>query len=135
MIAMLFNSAEVRLMRTRMAGLAAGALGLALLAGCAGTAQPVSGAPTAPVVAAGPMDPLVAFAANAQPGSETTLALANGGPTRLRLTRAYNAASGRECREVTIGSGLGERARLVCGADGQWAEARPLLRGGGLQRP
>ncbi|MBL6076589.1 hypothetical protein JMJ56_01145 [Belnapia sp. T18] len=132
---MLFNSADVRPDRTRMMGLAVTVLGLGLLTGCTTLTAPGAGAPAAPVILAEPMDPLVAFAATAQPGAETTLALASGGPTRVRVLRAYNAASGRECREVLVGSGLGERARLVCGAEGQWAEARPLLRGGGLQRP
>ena len=132
---MLFNSADVRPDRTRMMGLAATVLGFGLLAGCTTLTTPGAGAPAAPVAVAEPMDPLVAFAANAQPGAETTLALPSSGPTRVRVLRAYNAASGRECREVLVGSGLGERARLVCGAEGQWAEARPLLRGSGLQRP
>ncbi len=135
LIAMMFNSADVRAGRTRIAGLALMVLGLGLLTGCAATTAPGAGTSAAPIVAAGPMDPLVAFAATAQPGAEATLALPGNGPARVRVLRAYNAASGRECREVLIGAGLGERTRLVCGADGQWAEARPLLRGGGLQRP
>jgi hypothetical protein len=94
-------------------------------------------APAAPVAAAaGPMDPLVAFAASAQPGIETVVAMPNSGRNaRVRLLRAYNAASGRECREVLVGAGVDERSRVVCQMDGQWAEARPLLRGGGMQRP
>lgn len=61
--------------------------------------------------------------------------LANGQSARVRLVRAYNAASGRECREVLVGAGVAERSRLVCAADaGVWAEARPLL-GGGATRP
>ena len=40
------------------------------------------------------------------------------------------AASGRECREVLIGTGLAERARLVCRGEGGWVPARPLLSGG-----
>jgi hypothetical protein len=59
----------------------------------------------------------------------------NGMPTRVRLLRAYNAASGRECREVLVGTGLQERSRLVCQADDSWQEARPLLRSGGTMRP
>ncbi len=130
---MLFKSAGMRFARARLAGLA---VMLGALSGCA-TVAPLmgTGAPAQPVSAAEPMTPLVAFAAAAQPGSETTLGLPGGGLARVRLLRAYNAASGRECREVLVGSGLDERTRLVCGADGQWAEARPLLRGGGLQGP
>ncbi len=126
---MLFNSADARPGRTRMTGLV---LALGLLAGCTATTAP---GVRAPVAAAEPMDPIVAFAATAQPGAETTLALPDSGTARVRVLRAYNAASGRECREVLIGAGMSERTRLVCGAEGQWAEARPLLRGGGLQRP
>lgn len=123
-------------MRSRMAGPVLAALGMISLSGCAGITAPGASVPVTPAaVAAQPTDPVVAFAANAQPGSETMLALPGSGTTRLRLLRAYNAASGRECREVLVGGGTGERARLVCGAEGQWAEARPLLRGGGLQRP
>lgn len=77
-------------------------------------------------------DPVSAFAATASPGSETVAALPGGGQARLRLLRAYHAASGRECREVLVGTGLDERTRLVCrGDDGAWAPARPLLSGGG----
>ncbi len=130
---MLCNSGYARPGRTQMARLVPMVLGLGLLAGC--TAATAPGTPAAPVAAAAPMDPLVAFAATAQPGAETTLALPGGGPALVRVVRAYNAASGRECRELLVGAGIGERTRLVCGADGQWAEARPLLRGGGLQRP
>ena len=130
---MLFNSAGIRSARVRLAGLA---MMLGPLAGCAAMMPGGSvGTAAQPVAAAEPMSPLVAFAAAAQPGSETTLGMPGGGIARVRLLRAYNAASGRECREVLIGSGLDERTRLVCGADGQWAEARPLLRGGGLQGP
>ncbi|WP_043339397.1 DVU3141 family protein [Belnapia moabensis] len=131
----LFNSAADRPVQTRITGLVLTAMGLGLLAGCSAATSPGAGTPAAPVVAVEPMTPLVAFAATAQPGAETTLALPGSGPARVRVLRTYNAASGRECREVLVGAGTGEQARLVCGADGQWAEARPLLRGGGLQRP
>ncbi len=102
--------------------------------GCAGTpfglrdAQPAA----APAAAASPGDPVAAFAAAAVPGSETVAALPEaGGDARLRLLRSYNAASGRECREVLIGTGVSERTRLVCRReDGVWAAARPLLSGG-----
>jgi hypothetical protein len=44
----------------------------------------------------------------------------------------YQAASGRECREVLLGSGRGERAQLVCidPRDGSRLTP-PLLRGSG----
>jgi len=96
-----------------------------------------NGAPTARIAEVPqPLDPVVAFAAAARPGSESVIALQDSGSSaRVRLLRAYHAASGRECREVLIGTGLDERSRVVCNADGQWADARPLLRGGGMQRP
>ena len=79
---------------------------------------------------------MAAFAASAAPGSETVALLPEaGGSARLRLLRSYNAASGRECREVLIGTGLSERTRLVCRQDSGWASARPLLSGGGAARP
>ena len=107
-----------------------------LLGGCtqlAGTPAPMAAAPVP--VAAAPMDAVVAFAASARPGSEATVTLDSGRSARVRLLRAYNAASGRECREVLVGGGIEERSRLVCQAGDQWADARPLLRGGGMQRP
>ena len=109
--------------------IAAGMLGMALLtAGCAETGTaPAIGAdgPVAPI-----SDPVVAFAATAGPGSEETVTLPSTGQTvRLRLVRAYAAASGRECREVQIGAGTGSATRLLCGAGTGWREARPLIRG------
>lgn len=81
-------------------------------------------------------DPLVVFASQAQPGSSSRIMLADGTPASVRLVRAYNAASGRQCREVLVGIGSVERSRLVCDAgNGGWMEARPLLRGGGAGRP
>ena len=110
-------------------------LGLLALATCgcssllidSNTAQP---APAAAPSAAG--DPVTAFAASAAPGSETVAVLPEtGGSARLRLLRSYAAASGRECREVLIGTGIGERSRLVCrNENGGWVPARPLLGGG-----
>ncbi|MBY0335578.1 MAG: hypothetical protein K2X11_03145 [Acetobacteraceae bacterium] len=83
--------------------------------------------PPAPIV---PTDPVSAFAAAARPGQEGTVTLEGGIPERARLTRVYQAASGRECREVILGSGVAERARIACRqADGSFAAARPLLRG------
>jgi hypothetical protein len=86
--------------------------------------------PAAPS-AATPADPLVAFAATAAPGARGNITAPDTGrATPVRLTRAYNAASGRECREVLLGAGAEERARLVCATEGGWAAARPLLQGG-----
>src|SRR4051812_1297729 len=107
-----------------------------LLGGCAqlsGSPAPMAADPL-PVVAV-PMDAVVAFAANARPGAEAMVTLDTGRSARVRLLRAYNAASGRECREVLIGGGIEERSRLVCQSGDQWADARPLLRGSGMQRP
>ncbi|GGC41798.1 hypothetical protein GCM10011504_20300 [Siccirubricoccus deserti] len=113
--------------------LAGAILGGMSLIGCAGLGMgPMGTAPTAQGTAvAVPADPLLAFAATAAPGMESSVTLPQTGrPTRVRLLRAYNAASGHECREVLLGSGLEERSRLVCQADGTWREARPLLRSG-----
>ena len=112
------------------------ALGLLALA-AGGCANPFAtgGEPARPIDSAAaplsPADPVVAFAASASPGAETVAVLPEtGGSARLRLLRSYAAASGRECREVLIGTGLAERTRLVCRDDGGWTPARPLLRGG-----
>lgn len=87
---------------------------------------------TAAAAAPAAADPVAAFAASAAPGSETVAVLPEtGGRARLRLQRAYTAASGRECREVLIGTGLEERSRLVCRDETGWVAARPLLRGSG----
>jgi hypothetical protein len=116
----------------------AGALlaGLALLAGCAGV--PGMGGSQSPAAAAAPtpQDPLIAFAATAVPGQQGRVATAGGAPTNVRLLRSYAAASGRECREVLVGTGEFARPQLICQTEGGgWAAARPLLRGGGTQRP
>lgn len=83
--------------------------------------------PAAQVAALTPRgaDPLGDFAASARPGQTGTV---NGQPARF--TRSYNAASGRECREITLGYGSGERVAVACKrADGTFAASRPLLRG------
>lgn len=89
-------------------------------------------AATAPMPAPAPQptDPLAAFAATATPGAQVQLAL-DGVSTPARLQRVYMAASGRECREVLLGTGVEERSATLCrGAEG-WQSARPLLRGSG----
>jgi len=111
-------------------------IGVLALAGCArlgpqgmtGRAAPAAGPPAS-------VDPLVVWAGRAQPGATDRLTLANGQMAQVRMVRAYNAASGRECRELLVGSGMVERSRLVCAVPGGWVEARPLLRGGGAPRP
>lgn len=80
--------------------------------------DPVPGVPRAP-------DAIAAFAASAEPGAVGTV-----GGERARLVRAYNAASGRECREVLLGFGGAERSAVACReADGTFVSSRPLLRG------
>jgi uncharacterized SAM-binding protein YcdF (DUF218 family) len=123
-------------------GLAMGLLATILvLPGCAGltAAWPFSrqaAAPAPPPAAAVPADPVLAFAARAQPGSQDRITLADGQSATARLVRAYNAASGRECREVAVVTSAGERARVICATpEGSWAETRMLLRGGGIPRP
>lgn len=84
-------------------------------------------AQVAPLVSAIPRaaDPLAIFAATATPGS---VEMVNG--ERARLARSYNAASGRECREIILGSGGGERAAVACrNGAGQFVSSTPLLRG------
>lgn len=83
--------------------------------------QPVAGG----VTAARPGDSLASFAAVSVVGST---GMVDGQPARL--ARSYMAASGRECREVLLGAGAGQRAAIACrDADGQFATVRPLLRG------
>lgn len=118
----------------RSAGFGAWAVAAGLLAaGCdrlpsvdlaAGGAAPVTAPPP-------PQDPLLAFAAAAAPGSRSVV---DGQP--VRVARIYAAASGRECREILVGGGLGERSVIACHDEvAGWSLARPLLRGSGLGRP
>ncbi len=108
-----------------------------LLSGCAGgplSGRSASGGATVPAGTGGPAvqaaDPVAAFAATATPGAEGQVVLADGGrPARVRLLRSYQAGSGRECREVLVGSGLEERAALACRDGETWVATRPLLRG------
>jgi hypothetical protein len=86
-------------------------------------------------VSAAPQDPLAAFAAEAVPGAERRIVLADGQPAQVRMVRSYYAASGRECREILVGTGLTQRAQVVCRAEGSaWAASRPLLPGAGTGR-
>lgn len=105
----------------------AGGMALLLLAACAetggGTPPALSDAP-API-----SDPVVAFAAVASPGAEDSVVLpATGQTARVRMVRAYAAASGRECREVQVRTGGGAETRLLCRVGTGWREARPLIR-------
>lgn len=107
---------------------------LPVVAGCTvlGGENAGTAASAAPPV---PTDPIAAFAAQAGPGQRGTVLLTDGRPAQLEMTRSYYAASGRECREVLVGSGMGQRVQLVCASDGGgWAVARPLLPGGGVPR-
>jgi len=70
-------------------------------------------------------DPLGDFAGTAVPGQTGSV---NG--QQARVTRSYNAASGRECREIALGYGSNERVAVACRrVDGVFASSRPLLRG------
>lgn len=85
------------------------------------------GLPLPAATAAPSSDPVAAFAASATPGQQ---GMAGNEPARLR--RSFNAASGRECREVLLGGGFSERAQIACRQpDGSFASARPLLQGSG----
>ena len=129
-------------------------LGLPLLAGCSTGASEASwwnpsglgAAPSSPppatnvVLPARAADPLAAFAARAQSGQvETVSSPDGGGLVSARLVRVYNAASGRECRELQFGpSGVpgGSPGATYCNDPAQgWVAARSLLRGGAVYRP
>ncbi|WP_424810680.1 DVU3141 family protein [Roseococcus sp. YIM B11640] len=70
-------------------------------------------------------DPLADFAAASPPGTTGSV---NG--ERARVIRAYNSASGRECREIALGYGGNERTAVACRQpDGSFVSSRPLLRG------
>ncbi|WP_158292416.1 DVU3141 family protein [Paracraurococcus ruber] len=100
---------------------------LLLLAGCAAGGPAAPGAPAAATPA--PRDALGRFLAGAAPGQQGSVTLEDGRTTRVRVVRAYAAASGRQCREVLLGEGVGGRASLLCEAEGNWVAARPLLLG------
>jgi hypothetical protein len=109
----------------RLAGAALLASAFAL-GGCT-TETAVTAAAAPPL----PPDPISAFAARATPGTQSSVVLGDGRPAAVRLNRVYAAASGRECREVVVGTGAAQNLRLVCQAEnGAWVQAPPLLRGG-----
>ena len=98
---------------------------VALATGCAtdpgGSGRNTETAPQAP-------DAVALFAASATPGSVGNVVVSETGQSvRVRLVRAYAAASGRECREVALSTAA--QNRLLCRSDTGWAEAQPLLRG------
>ncbi|HYZ33275.1 MAG TPA: hypothetical protein VE684_13480, partial [Crenalkalicoccus sp.] len=62
-------------------------------------------------------------------GAETLVTTEDGRQLPARLLRSYFAASGRECREVLLGSGLEERSSVICAQDGAWVVSPPLLGG------
>ncbi|MBP0443192.1 hypothetical protein J8J14_00240 [Roseomonas sp. SSH11] len=137
----------------RHAALLAALLALPALAGCAkGAAEQswwnpigLGPAPTSPppatnvVLPVRAADPVAAFAARAQAGQVETVSLPGGGRTvTARMVRAYNAASGRECREVQFGAAVpgGAPGATYCNDPAQgWVAARSLLRGGAVYRP
>ena len=109
---------------------------LLLLAGCGAQRQAATlAAAPVPANVPAPLDPLGRFVAAAPPGQAGTVVLADGRATQVQVVRAYAAASGRECREVILGTGGVGRASLLCQSDGQWVAARPLLLGSGAARP
>lgn len=88
---------------------------------------PPVGSPPPPPVSS--LDPLSQFALASGQGTEGTVAVAGGVAERARVIRAYNAASGRQCREILFGNGIGERSQLVCGDANGFQVAPALLRG------
>lgn len=113
-------------------------MGALLASGCSGGMSNLFGgdaAVEASAVPAAPMDAVAAFAARAVPGDQDRIVLPTSGVNRgglvsIRLARAWNAASGRECREVQIGSPRELRSQVYCQDGARWVQARPLLLGG-----
>ncbi len=60
-----------------------------------------------------PTDPIAVFALNTPAGGSGVVNM-GGVSQSARVQRVYHAASGRECREVVLGSGGAERAQVVC---------------------
>jgi hypothetical protein len=103
---------------------------LAVLSGCARLADPGNGAATPAL----PADPVLAFAATAAPGmSQIVYDPVLGPGITVRVSRAYEAASGRLCKELlTTSSGGAQQVRLACGDGDSWGYARPLRAYGAL---
>ncbi|PZP47786.1 MAG: hypothetical protein DI601_02725 [Azospirillum brasilense] len=111
-----------------------------LLAGCGGRgigltweaapAAASAASPNLPMPPARQADAIGAFVGQAQPGQQASLPLPDGGRVAsVRVVRAYDAASGRPCREVQIGGAPGSRVYCQDPALG-WVPTRPLLSGG-----
>jgi len=106
-----------------LAGLVSGC-GSTNLGGMFGSGVAAPAAVTAPFVQPAD-DPVAQFAASAAPGTSGMVA-----GQRARLVRSYHAASGRECREVLLGTGATERTAIACRTEsGGFVSSRPLLRG------
>lgn len=124
--------------QVRAVSLLGALVGSLLTAGCSGGMSSVFGggaAVEASAVPAAPMDAVAAFAARAVPGDQDRVVLPTGGVSRgglvtVRLARAWNAASGRECREVQVGSPRELRSQVYCQDGARWVQARQLLLGG-----
>jgi hypothetical protein len=101
--------------------------GLALLL-VLGACSPAEPADTGAAPMSRTTDPIALFAASASPGAEGNVVSGAGQPVRVRLVRAYAAASGRECREVTV-SRQAAGPRLLCRIAGDLARgAAPAQR-------
>ncbi len=114
-------------LRAPAVGRSALAAGLLLLAGCAGLSGQSS--VEASAVPAAPMDAVAAFAARAVPGDQDRVVLSTGQTGMVRLARAWNAASGRQCREVQLADGRQVLSRIYCQDGARWVATRPLLLG------
>jgi hypothetical protein len=111
-------------------------LALAACGGVGGNRSPV----VSPVVALPPpraADPLAAFVARAQVGQQEMVAPRDGAaPVVVRVERSYFSGSGRNCRELSLGGGMGRRSAIYCEDPRTgWNETRALLRGGAVGRP
>ncbi len=113
-----------------------------LLAGCGSSipgsamfsalSSPAVPPPAGAVLAApvAPTDPIAAFALATPAGGSGSVNV-NGIAQPARVVRVYHSASGRECRELVLGAGGGERAQLVCAdPEAGMRLTPPLLRGG-----
>lgn len=111
-------------------------LALSACGGVGGTRSPV----LSPDVALPPprmADPVAQFAGSAEVGQQAMVApRAGAAAIPVRVQRSYFAGSGRNCRELSLGGGMGSRSAIYC-QDPQngWTETRPLLRGGAVSRP
>lgn len=119
---------------SRFAALAPVLAAVLLTSGCAmpsflrGRGAPVESS----AIPARPMEPLALFASRALPGQEDRVEPSPGyPPVPVRLVRAWNAGSGRECREVAVGGRRDASSQIFCENGAAWEAARPLLRSGG----